>query len=700
MHSSPDFKGRYVDALAVCRARPLPKNMQPTAVGSDGETNSASTGTESGASAESTSIGNTNHNAVPPAAGNSLVAPNEQPLPPPSPRTPSPPPLYIDANSTESNGRDDVNGQSQHGIGTGGDKTAFNRFSDNGGDGGGGSDNGNNDNNIVTTVDLDSDVTIADSMADSIQRKKTSTTLIIVFVVFVLAGSFLCVGTTDWGRTTLAPCMHDVCMRCCCSCCNGCCESTDGITFGKVKQTRFPNSTTNVLQHGRAPSSNHESMSTWTLDSRGPAYCNNGNASIAESTVVAGSSIGDGEHLDAIYAAATQYSEVQATPAQEHDKHFRSRMQQLVRVYSNPDGQGTRTTQVAVPTQPQQRDGLGAAGVQRTPSIATATPSLLQRPRPSRLAKQSTSMQSRLSSMGASTPLCKVCNQKVYATERLEADGRHFHKWCFKCSQCGKSQSVGSYAALSGKIYCKPHFKQLFKSKGNYDEGFGTKQHKHKWDQTQGEGDRQHDGAEPAHAAAAQGSCASVEQQNVHTPHQQLQQQREDHHQYYHQHHKEKFPRSASGYNRTDQNNQQQEILRQQVPVRIALPASMTVNSPATAAAAPRSTSVGGSGGDRVAIRDRELTMNDVIKGGFRSAVAKVPTIRPRPSSYTVGPTAGLTADVFYESVYGNLDNDGSHRQRSNSTVDTGEISAAAARIENKIYSTVSKPSTSNFINY
>lgn len=41
--------------------------------------------------------------------------------------------------------------------------------------------------------------------------------------------------------------------------------------------------------------------------------------------------------------------------------------------------------------------------------------------------------------------------------------------------------SLGNYASLHGKIYCKPHFKQLFKSKGNYDEGFGRKQHKELW---------------------------------------------------------------------------------------------------------------------------------------------------------------------------------------------------------------------------
>lgn len=41
--------------------------------------------------------------------------------------------------------------------------------------------------------------------------------------------------------------------------------------------------------------------------------------------------------------------------------------------------------------------------------------------------------------------------------------------------------SVGTYAALQGIIYCKAHFKQLFKMKGNYDEGFGREQHKTKW---------------------------------------------------------------------------------------------------------------------------------------------------------------------------------------------------------------------------
>lgn len=42
---------------------------------------------------------------------------------------------------------------------------------------------------------------------------------------------------------------------------------------------------------------------------------------------------------------------------------------------------------------------------------------------------------------------------------------------CFRCKECNNMLSLGSYAALQGNMYCKPHFKQLFKLKGNYDEG-------------------------------------------------------------------------------------------------------------------------------------------------------------------------------------------------------------------------------------
>ena len=42
--------------------------------------------------------------------------------------------------------------------------------------------------------------------------------------------------------------------------------------------------------------------------------------------------------------------------------------------------------------------------------------------------------------------------------------------------------SLGNYASLHGNVYCKPHFSQLFKAKGNYDEGFGHRPHKELWE--------------------------------------------------------------------------------------------------------------------------------------------------------------------------------------------------------------------------
>lgn len=65
--------------------------------------------------------------------------------------------------------------------------------------------------------------------------------------------------------------------------------------------------------------------------------------------------------------------------------------------------------------------------------------------------------------------------------ECLVADKQSFHKSCFRCHHCNSKLSLGNYASLHGQIYCKPHFKQLFKSKGNYDEGFGHKQRKDQW---------------------------------------------------------------------------------------------------------------------------------------------------------------------------------------------------------------------------
>uniref|UniRef100_A0A3Q3WNR7 LIM zinc-binding domain-containing protein n=1 Tax=Mola mola TaxID=94237 RepID=A0A3Q3WNR7_MOLML len=66
--------------------------------------------------------------------------------------------------------------------------------------------------------------------------------------------------------------------------------------------------------------------------------------------------------------------------------------------------------------------------------------------------------------------------------ERLVANRHVYHGSCFRCSHCNTKLSLANYASLHNNVYCKPHFCQLFKAKGNYDEGFGHRPHKELWE--------------------------------------------------------------------------------------------------------------------------------------------------------------------------------------------------------------------------
>uniref|UniRef100_A0A3B3X8X4 LIM zinc-binding domain-containing protein n=1 Tax=Poecilia mexicana TaxID=48701 RepID=A0A3B3X8X4_9TELE len=83
---------------------------------------------------------------------------------------------------------------------------------------------------------------------------------------------------------------------------------------------------------------------------------------------------------------------------------------------------------------------------------------------------------------------CVSCQKTVYPLERLVANKDVYHSSCFRCSHCNTKLSLVNYASLHNNIYCKPHFCQLFKAKGNYDEGFGHRPHKELWE-SKGEAD-------------------------------------------------------------------------------------------------------------------------------------------------------------------------------------------------------------------
>ncbi|XP_028303095.1 LIM domain and actin-binding protein 1-like isoform X2 [Gouania willdenowi] len=88
---------------------------------------------------------------------------------------------------------------------------------------------------------------------------------------------------------------------------------------------------------------------------------------------------------------------------------------------------------------------------------------------------------------------CVACLKTVYPLERLVAHQHVYHKSCFRCVHCSTKLSLGNYASLHGNIYCKPHFNQLFKSKGNYDEGFGHRPHKELWESHAATGEESED---------------------------------------------------------------------------------------------------------------------------------------------------------------------------------------------------------------
>ncbi|XP_070401301.1 LIM domain and actin-binding protein 1a isoform X1 [Nothobranchius furzeri] len=77
---------------------------------------------------------------------------------------------------------------------------------------------------------------------------------------------------------------------------------------------------------------------------------------------------------------------------------------------------------------------------------------------------------------------CVSCQKTVYPLERLVANQHIYHSSCFRCSHCNSKLSLANYASLHSNVYCKPHFCQLFKAKGNYDEGFGHRPHKELWE--------------------------------------------------------------------------------------------------------------------------------------------------------------------------------------------------------------------------
>merc|ERR1719334_2491126 len=57
---------------------------------------------------------------------------------------------------------------------------------------------------------------------------------------------------------------------------------------------------------------------------------------------------------------------------------------------------------------------------------------------------------------------CFFCGKKVYVVERMSAEGKFFHRACFRCDYCNILLRLGSYVyhregRFAGKFFCIPH---------------------------------------------------------------------------------------------------------------------------------------------------------------------------------------------------------------------------------------------------
>ncbi|KAF3423851.1 hypothetical protein E2986_11204 [Frieseomelitta varia] len=58
--------------------------------------------------------------------------------------------------------------------------------------------------------------------------------------------------------------------------------------------------------------------------------------------------------------------------------------------------------------------------------------------------------------------MCHFCNKRVYLMERLTAEGKFFHRGCFRCEYCSTSLRIGNHTfdrdKNGGRFYCTQHF--------------------------------------------------------------------------------------------------------------------------------------------------------------------------------------------------------------------------------------------------
>jgi len=72
--------------------------------------------------------------------------------------------------------------------------------------------------------------------------------------------------------------------------------------------------------------------------------------------------------------------------------------------------------------------------------------------------------------ISGTTTKCKVCGKTAYPNESTTLDTIVYHNACMKCNECGNKVTPTNCATYEGTLFCKPHFKQLFKLRGKYTD--------------------------------------------------------------------------------------------------------------------------------------------------------------------------------------------------------------------------------------
>ncbi|XP_063858407.1 uncharacterized protein LOC135099804 isoform X4 [Scylla paramamosain] len=60
---------------------------------------------------------------------------------------------------------------------------------------------------------------------------------------------------------------------------------------------------------------------------------------------------------------------------------------------------------------------------------------------------------------------CRQCGKQVFQMEKIVAEKAAWHKNCFRCKECNCILTLETYQSHEGVLYCKPHFKELFRPK-------------------------------------------------------------------------------------------------------------------------------------------------------------------------------------------------------------------------------------------